>query len=102
MKPRYYQQIAINRTIEAVAKGQERILLVMATGTGKTYTAFQIIHRLWKSGRKKRILFFTYRNSFNRKRWLKIGDFPKTNTIQARKILIQIYGKIIVILLCFL
>src|SRR5690606_27245633 len=47
--PRYYQQLAINRTIEAVAKGQDRILLVMATGTGKTYTAFNIIWRLWKS-----------------------------------------------------
>lgn len=52
--PRYYQRIAINRTVDAVARGQDRILLVMATGTGKTYTAFQIIHRLWKSGRKKR------------------------------------------------
>lgn len=55
--PRYYQRIAINRTVDAVARGQDRILLVMATGTGKTYTAFQIIHRLWKSGRKKKILF---------------------------------------------
>jgi type I restriction enzyme R subunit len=62
-KPRYYQQIAINRTIEAVAKGQKRILLVMATGTGKTYTAFQIIYRLWKSGAKKRILFLADRTS---------------------------------------
>jgi type I restriction enzyme R subunit len=62
-KPRYYQQIAINRTVEAIAKGQNRILLVMATGTGKTYTAFQIIHRLWKSGTKKRILFLADRNS---------------------------------------
>ncbi len=61
--PRYYQQIAINRTIEAVAKKQERILLVMATGTGKTYTAFQIIYRLWKSGAKKRILFLADRTS---------------------------------------
>ncbi|MAA75723.1 MAG: restriction endonuclease [Salinisphaeraceae bacterium] len=60
--PRYYQYVAINRTVEAVAKGQERILLVMATGTGKTYTAFQIIWRLWKSGRKKRILFLADRN----------------------------------------
>lgn len=60
--PRYYQRIAINRTIDAVARGQNRILLVMATGTGKTYTAFQIIHRLWKSGRKKRILFLADRN----------------------------------------
>lgn len=56
-RPRYYQQIAINRTIEAIANGQDRILLVMATGTGKTYTAFQIIHRLWKSGAKKEFYF---------------------------------------------
>lgn len=62
-KPRYYQQIAINRTVEAVAKGENRVLLVMATGTGKTYTAFQIIHRLWKSGAKKRILFLADRNN---------------------------------------
>lgn len=61
--PRYYQQNAINRTIEAIAKGQNRIILVMATGTGKTYTAFQIIHRLWKSGAKKRILFLADRNA---------------------------------------
>ena len=60
--PHYYQQIAINRTIEAIARGQNRILLVMATGTGKTYTAFQIIYRLWKNGRKKRILFLADRN----------------------------------------
>ncbi|HOI96675.1 MAG TPA: DEAD/DEAH box helicase family protein [Syntrophobacter fumaroxidans] len=61
-EPRYYQRIAINKTIEAIAKGQDRILLVMATGTGKTYTAFQIIWRLWKAGRKKRILFLADRN----------------------------------------
>jgi type I restriction enzyme, R subunit len=60
--PRYYQASAINNTVEAVAKGQQRILLVMATGTGKTYTAFQIIWRLWKSGTKKRILFLADRN----------------------------------------
>ncbi|WP_314408150.1 EcoAI/FtnUII family type I restriction enzme subunit R [Pseudomonas kuykendallii] len=60
--PRYYQMNAINRTVEAVARGQDRILLVMATGTGKTYTAFQIIWRLWKSGQKKRILFLADRN----------------------------------------
>lgn len=60
--PRYYQQIAINRTVEAIARNQKRILLVMATGTGKTYTAFQIIYRLWKSGKKKRILFLADRN----------------------------------------
>ena len=60
--PRYYQLIAINRTVEAIARGENRILLVMATGTGKTYTAFQIIWRLWKSGAKKRILFLVDRN----------------------------------------
>ena len=60
--PRYYQQTAINRTVEAITKGQDRILLVMATGTGKTYTAFQIIWRLWKSRIKKRILFLADRN----------------------------------------
>jgi type I restriction enzyme R subunit len=61
-EPRYYQVNAINAAIEAIAKGQDRILLVMATGTGKTYTAFQIIWRLWKAGRKKRILFLADRN----------------------------------------
>lgn len=61
-EPRYYQRIAINRTVEAIAKGQDRVLLVMATGTGKTYTAFQIIWRLWKAGMKKRILFLADRN----------------------------------------
>ncbi|MGJ0431523.1 EcoAI/FtnUII family type I restriction enzme subunit R [Methylobacter sp.] len=60
--PRYYQRVAINRTIEAIANGQDRILLVMATGTGKTYTAFQIIWRLWKAKKKKRILFLADRN----------------------------------------
>ncbi len=60
-EPRYYQRVAINRTIEAVANGQERILLVMATGTGKTYTAFQIAYRLWKSGSKRKILFLADR-----------------------------------------
>jgi len=72
-KPRYYQQVAINRTVEAIAKGQERILLVMSTGTGKTYTAFQIIHRLWKSGTKKRILFLADRNALIDQ--TKRGDF---------------------------
>ena len=61
-EPRYYQKVAINRAIEAIAKGQDRILLVMATGTGKTYTAFQIIWRLWKAKQKKRILFLADRN----------------------------------------
>jgi type I restriction enzyme R subunit len=60
--PRYYQLLAINKTIEAIAQGQNRILLVMATGTGKTFTAFQIIWRLWKSKAKKRILFLADRN----------------------------------------
>ncbi|MBF0620930.1 MAG: DEAD/DEAH box helicase family protein [Magnetococcales bacterium] len=60
--PRYYQHNAINRTVEAITTGQDRILLVMATGTGKTYTAFQIIWRLWKSRAKKRILFLADRN----------------------------------------
>ena len=61
-EPRYYQRVAINRAIEAIAKGQSRVLLVMATGTGKTYTAFQIIWRLWKAKAKKRILFLADRN----------------------------------------
>ena len=72
-KPRYYQQIAINRSVEAIAKGQDRILLTMATGTGKTYTAFQIIHRLWKSNTKKRILFLADRNALIDQ--TKRGDF---------------------------
>ncbi|GAB6057660.1 hypothetical protein JCM31598_07770 [Desulfonatronum parangueonense] len=69
--PRYYQIIAINRTVEAIARGENRILLVMATGTGKTYTAFQIIWRLWKSGASKRILFLVDRNI--------LADQTKTN-----------------------
>ena len=60
--PRYYQRIAINKTVETIAKGQDRVLLVMATGTGKTYMAFQIIWRLWKSGLKKKILYLADRN----------------------------------------
>ncbi len=68
---RYYQLIAINRTVDAIARGENRILLVMATGTGKTYTAFQIIWRLWKSGAKKRILFLVDRNI--------LADQTKTN-----------------------
>src|SRR3989344_343788 len=60
--PRYYQEIAINRVVEAVVKGQDRALLVMATGTGKTYVASQIIYKLWKSKNKKRILFLADRN----------------------------------------
>lgn len=86
--PRYYQQIAINRAVEAIAKGQQRVLLVMATGTGKTYTAFQIIHRLWKSGAKKRILFLADRNALLDQ--TKRGDFKpfkgKMTTIRKKKI----------------
>ncbi len=73
MSPRYYQQNAVNRTLEAVAKGQDRIILVMATGTGKTYTAFNIIWRLWKTGVKKRILFLADRNALLTQ--TKNGDF---------------------------
>lgn len=73
MTPRYYQQNAVNRTLEAVAKGQDRIILVMATGTGKTYTAFNIIWRLWKTGVKKRILFLADRNALLTQ--TKNGDF---------------------------
>ncbi|MBQ2661952.1 MAG: DEAD/DEAH box helicase family protein, partial [Clostridia bacterium] len=60
--PRYYQRIAINRTVDAIARGQDRLLLVMATGTGKTYTAFQIVYRLLKSGLKRKVLYLADRN----------------------------------------
>ncbi|MDO5664700.1 MAG: DEAD/DEAH box helicase family protein [Bacteroidia bacterium] len=87
-RPRYYQQIAVNRTVEAIANGQNRILLVMATGTGKTYTAFQIIHRLWKSGAKKRILFLADRNALIDQ--TKRGDFKhfkdKMTVVKRRQI----------------
>ncbi len=86
--PRYYQQIAINRAVEAIAKGQQRILLTMATGTGKTYTAFQIIHRLWKAGAKKRILFLADRNALIDQ--TRRGDFrhfkDKMTVIKNKKI----------------
>ena len=62
-QPRYYQMNAVNKTVEAIANGQNRVLLVMATGTGKTYTSFQIIWRLWKAGLKKRILFLADRTA---------------------------------------
>lgn len=71
--PRYYQQIAINRTVEAIARGQNRLLLIMATGTGKTYTAYQIVYRLWKAGIKKRVLFLADRNALITQ--TKNGDF---------------------------
>ncbi len=60
--PRYYQRIAINRTVDAIAKGQDRLLLVMATGTGKTYTAFQIVYRLLQAGIKRKVLYLADRN----------------------------------------
>lgn len=86
--PRYYQRNAINRTVEAIARGQNRILLVMATGTGKTYTAFQIIYRLWKSGCKKRILYLADRNNLITQ--TKKGDFKhfkdKCHIIKNKKI----------------
>ena len=86
--PRYYQQIAINRTVEAIASGQQRILLTMATGTGKTYTAFQVIHRLWKAGAKKRILFLADRNALIDQ--TRRGDFrhfkDKMTVIKHKKI----------------
>lgn len=87
-QPRYYQQIAINRTVEAIAKGQDRLLLVMATGSGKTYTAFQIIYRLWKNGVKKRVLFLADRTSLISQ--TKRGDFKhfknKMTVIKNKKI----------------
>ena len=60
--PRYYQRIAVNRTLDAIARGQNRLLLVMATGTGKTYTAFQIVYRLLQSGMKRKVLYLADRN----------------------------------------
>ena len=86
--PRYYQAIAINRAVEAIAKGRRRLLLVMATGTGKTYTAFQIIYRLWKSGTAKRILFLADRNALIDQ--TKRGDFKhfrdRMTVIRKKKI----------------
>ncbi|MES2675069.1 MAG: DEAD/DEAH box helicase family protein [Pseudomonadota bacterium] len=80
--PRYYQMNAINRTVEAIARGQDRILLVMATGTGKTYTAFQIIWRLWKSKQKKRILFLADRNILINQTM--VGDFRPFGPAMAK------------------
>lgn len=92
-KPRYYQQIAINRSVEAIANGQNRILLVMATGTGKTYTAFQIIHRLWKVGAKKRILFLADRNNLIDQ--TRRGDFKyfKDKMTVIKKKVVEVDGK---------
>lgn len=92
-KPRYYQQIAINRTVEAIAKGQNRILLVMATGTGKTYTAFQIAHRLWKAKAKERILFLADRTALiDQTRRNDFKNFKDKMTVIKKKV-IQVDGK---------
>lgn len=93
-KPRYYQQNAINRTVEAIANGQNRILLVMATGTGKTYTAFQIIYRLWKSRSKKRILFLADRTALiDQTRKGDFKHFKDKMTIIKKKVLSNANGK---------
>ncbi|WP_414675525.1 EcoAI/FtnUII family type I restriction enzme subunit R [Methylocaldum sp.] len=81
-EPRYYQRNAINATVEAIAKGRNRILLVMATGTGKTYTAFQIIWRLWKAGIKKRILFLADRNVLINQTM--VNDFRPFGSVMAK------------------
>lgn len=87
-KLRYYQQIAINRAVESIAKGEKRILLVMATGTGKTYIAFHIIYRLWRNRIKKRILFLADRNALIDQ--TKRGDFKpfkdRMTVIRKKKI----------------
>lgn len=84
--PRYYQRIAINKVIEAVACGKKKILLVMATGTGKTYTAFQIIHRLHASGRMKRILYLADRN-------ILIDQTMRQDFKPFRKVMSKVQGK---------
>ncbi|MBM4363415.1 MAG: DEAD/DEAH box helicase family protein, partial [Deltaproteobacteria bacterium] len=81
-EPRYYQRIAIQRVVEAVAKGERRALLVMATGTGKTYTAFQIIHRLWKSGAVRRVLFLADRDALITQ--TRNGDFKPFGSVMTR------------------
>lgn len=87
-KPRYYQRVAINRTVDAVASGQDRVLLVCATGTGKTFMAFQIIYRLWKAGIKKKILFLADRNILVDQ--TQLGDFKpfsgKMTKVDNRKL----------------
>lgn len=93
-RPRYYQQIAINRTVEAIANEQNRILLVMATGTGKTYTAFQIAYRLWKSGAKKRILFLADRTALiDQTRRGDFRHFKGAMTVIKKKIVTDNSGK---------
>lgn len=85
-RPRYYQRIAINRTVEFVAKGRKRLLLVMATGTGKTYTAFQIIHRLRRSGLKRKILYLADRNML-------IDQTMKQDFAPFKKVMTKVQGK---------
>jgi ecoEI R, C-terminal domain protein len=80
--PRYYQRIAINRVVEAVAKGEDRILLVMATGTGKTYTAFQIVWRLREAGLKKKVLYLADRNVLLDQTIS--GDFKPLNAVTTK------------------
>ena len=80
--PHYFQQITINRTVDAIARGEKRVLLVMATGTGKTYTVFQVIWRLWKAGVKKRILFLVDRNILADQ--TKINDFKPFGTAMTK------------------
>lgn len=84
--PRYYQRIAINKTIEAVARGNKRILLVMATGTGKTYTSFQIIHRLRKAGLARRVLYLADRN-------ILIDQTMRQDFRSLQKVMTKIQGK---------
>lgn len=93
-KPRYYQLNAINRTVDAIANGQNRILLVMATGTGKTLTAFQIIYRLWKSRTKKRILFLADRTALiDQTRKGDFKHFKDKMTIIKKKVISDSNGK---------
>lgn len=97
--PRYYQRVAVNRTVEAVAKGQKRVFLVMATGTGKTYTAFQIIHRLREAGLTKRVLFLVDRTSLANQTmagdFRAFGDsmvrFDRQNMSKAYEVYIALY-----------
>jgi type I restriction enzyme R subunit len=87
-EPRYYQETAINRTVEAIARGIPRVLIVMATGTGKTFVAFQVIWRLWKAGKKKRILYLADRNILVDQ--TRVNDFKpfggKMTKIEGRKV----------------
>lgn len=92
--PRYYQQNAINRAVEAIAKGQDRLLLVMATGTGKTYIAFQIAYRLWKSRAKKRILFLADRTALiDQTRRGDFKHFKDKMTVIKKKVITTSDGK---------